>query len=146
MPSINWAVVFASPLSSLKILVLASSATLRLLLGRILLPFSSRPLSLRNDIARSWIGTTFVHNAQILYSEPSKHDILKIEAPGFTTYVVPTTKPADLKLADAVVIYVHGGGMAMGHPLQYLKDYQRWIQHGREKGGKFVFLAPQYRV
>jgi hypothetical protein len=146
MPSINWGAVWASPSVSLRILVLASFDTVRLFVSRILLPFSARPLSLRNALARIWVGTTFVNNAQIFYSEPPNHNVAKIKAHECCTYVIPTTNSVDLKDADAVVIYCHGGGMAIGHPLQYLKEYQRWIQLGKKKGGNIVFLAPQYRA
>ncbi|OCK80947.1 alpha/beta-hydrolase [Lepidopterella palustris CBS 459.81] len=143
MPSINWAEVRSSPLKSLKIVFTATFQTFVALFRR-LIPFTSRPLGLRNAIARAWLGITFVHNAKILYSEPSSHHAQKIEEPGFTTFVIPTTKPAVLWGADAVVLFEHGGGMIMGHPLQYLDTYERWVKEASKIGKKIVILALQY--
>lgn len=92
-----------------------------------------------------WLGTTFVNNPEILYSEPASHDTQLIETIDFKSYVIPDIAPSDLKHADAVVIYCHGGGLIIGHPLQYLAEYKRWARGARAQGKKIVFLALQYR-
>jgi len=104
----------------------------------------SHPLSLRTAILREWMITYFGYDYEIMYSEPDSHDTQRIEEEEFTTYVIPTTKPTDIKDADAVIIYCHGGGLMIGHPLQYLKEYKRWVNHAARLGKKLVILAPQY--
>jgi acetyl esterase/lipase len=46
--------------------------------------------------------------------------------------------------ADAVYIHAHGGGMAIGHPLQYLEEYRRWVKLAAKRGKSLVILAPAY--
>jgi acetyl esterase/lipase len=137
--------VRAAPGASLKIIALASWGTIRLTIARIIRPFTARPLSFRNEVARMWLGTTFVNKPDIFYSEPANHDTQVIETADFKSYGIPGTAPSDLKHADAVVIFCHGGGMMIGHPLQYLAEYKRWARGASRLGKKIVFLALQYR-
>jgi hypothetical protein len=86
-----------------------------------------------------------VTNPSILYSEPSNHTAQPVEGPGFTAYVIPNTEPSKLSEADAVIVFAHGGGMMIGHPLQYLKSYRRWAGKARKMGKNVAFLALKYR-
>jgi hypothetical protein len=142
MPSINWAQVLATPKITLKIIIVGTWSSLGVILGR---PFSSSPLSLRNALARVWLGTIFVTNHSILYSEPSNHNAQAIDGPDFTAYVIPSMEPSELSKADAVVVFAHGGGMMIGHPLQYLKEYRRWAGKARKMGKNIAFFALKYR-
>jgi hypothetical protein len=144
MPSINWNLVFSRPLASAKIAGLASLRTVVVILGR-LNPFASNHLSLRNAIARAWLGTLFSINASIFYEAPSGHDAQLISNTSFQAYLVPTTPIQELKSADCVVLFAHGGGMVIGHPLQYLKEYKRWAATAAKKGKVIRFLAVRYR-
>lgn len=147
MPSINWSEVFAHPFASVKILLLATARSLRPIFLSIVAPSSIQPLGLRNSLARAWMGTIFVNSAAIFYSEPSQHGVQKIELPGIDgdLYIVPTTKEVELKDADAVVIWCHGGGLIAGHPLQYLKSYRRWVKVSEVLGKKTIFVPVRYR-
>jgi len=142
MPSINWAQVCAAPKTTLKIIIVGTWGSLGVILGW---PFSSSPLSLRNALARVWIGTTFVTNHSIFYSEPANHNAQSLDGPGFTAYVVPSMEPSELGKADAVVVFAHGGGMMIGHPLQYLTEYRRWASKAQKMGKKIAFFALKYR-
>jgi acetyl esterase/lipase len=142
MPTINWAVATANKLAVLKIIAVASSRSLSSILSLIL---GRQPLSLRNAFARAWIGTMFEHLPAMLYSEPVGHDMKKIQGETFNAYLVPPMSPTSLKDADSVVIFYHGGGMILGHPLQYLTEYRRWASRAAKQGRKMVFVGVQYR-
>lgn len=141
MPSINWAEVRANKLGSLKTVLISSYRSILAVL-RI---FAQRDLSFRNGIARAWLGTAFTYVPTVLYSEPPGHNAQHVQGEGFGAYIVPTTPENQLRAADAIVLFAHGGGMVMGHPLQYLKEYERWSNHARRLDKKVVFVAPRYR-
>lgn len=145
MPSIKWHEVWTSPKSTMTILAISTTRTLQLIASRVIFPFRPRVLSLRNAIARVWVGTAFIYKATIFYSSPAQHDAQRIEGPGFAAYMIPTGKLADLKEADAVMLFMHGGGMILGHPLQYLHEYERWVNLAESKGKKIVIMAVHYR-
>lgn len=84
-------------------------------------------------------------NSSILYGEPTGHDTQIVETVDFKAYVVPSTPASQLKNADVVIIYCHGGGMIIGHPLQYLDDYKRWASKAKMKGKCVIFMGLQYR-
>lgn len=144
MPSINWHEVFAHPGLVLKLIAVAFLKTLSVVFTRILQPSRLEPLGFRNSVARAWLGTTFVTVPTIFYSEPSNHGVPPIEEKAFKAYIVPTVESSKLRDADAVMLFAHGGGMMIGHPLQYLTDYRRWIKHAASMGKKLVIVGPQY--
>jgi len=144
MPSIKWHCIRRSPFSAVKIIAISLFHSIGAVTQILLHP--SQPLSLRTAITRIWVGTAFGIDGDIFYSEPGIHDTKSIDTNGTTTYVIPTTKPEDIKNADAVYIYCHGGGLFLGHPLQYLDEYKRWTALAAQKGKNLVLLAPKYRL
>lgn len=143
MPTIKWHRVTSSPFMTLKLI---ANALYRSVLGILnVLIHPSRGLSIRTELVRIWVGTSFDYNADIWYSAPQDHDVQSIDTDGTLTYVIPTTRPEDIKNADAVLVYGHGGGLSMGHPLQNLEEYERWVALAESKGKKLVILAPVYR-
>lgn len=146
MLSINWAEVLASPVKSLKVVLLASLRTIKFVCQSLLSPSEShKALGIRNGIARAWLGTLFAVHPDVFYSEPSNHTTQTIETAKLKAYIIPQTKNSELQHADAVVIYAHGGGMIFGHPLQYLKAYKRWSTHARTIDKQLVFIPVRYR-
>ena len=147
MPSINWSEVFAHPFASLKILLLATTRSLKAISLSLVSPSSIQPLGLRNSLARAWMGTIFVNSATIFYSEPLNHGVQKVKLLDThgDLYFVPTTEEGGLKSVDAVVLWCHGGGLIAGHPLQYLKSYRRWVKSSEKLGKKIVFVPVRYR-
>jgi len=148
MPSIKWHHVWGQPVGSLKIIALATFSSVREILVRLVLPFQKRTLPLRNALARIWLGTSFAVNPSVFYSAPLDDTVQHVEENNLDFYIVPSLKdPAtQLRDADAVVLFAHGGGMIMGHPLQYLDEYRRWVQRAKELGRNVVFIAVKYRV
>lgn len=145
MPSVKWYQVFSNPSAALKIILVASAYSTQVLLTRLLWPFGNRTLSLRTALARMWVGKTFQYNHLILYSEPRGHGAQRVETDAFTAYLVPGTDVARIRDADAVVLFAHGGGYIMGHALQYLDEYRRWIAGAKKMGKNLVVLTVNYR-
>lgn len=145
MPRINWSHALSDPAGTIKIVILVSWRTASVVLQRIASPCVSNTLSFRNAIARIWIGTTFAINGNILYSEPSNHHTQKVERAGFQTFILPTTSPDAMKNADTILVWCHGGGGMIGHPLQYQATYKRWIHKAGQRGKNIVILGLRYR-
>jgi hypothetical protein len=147
MPSIQWHEVFGHPLPSLKIVIKATILSLKETIARIILPFKPRTQNLRNAIARAWLGYIFVHCPTILYSKPRDTDLQEVQEAGLHLYIIQGSEKSktQLKDADAVILFAHGGGMIFGHPLQYLSDYRRWISGAKRLRKKLDFVAVQYR-
>jgi hypothetical protein len=143
MPSIKWQAITSSPLIALQLISLASFRSVLAIFKVFTQP--SRPLSIRTELARIWVGTSFSYNSDIWYSAPQNHNIQSIDTNGTLTYVIPTTKLEDIKNADAILVYGHGGGLFIGHPLQYIDEYKRWVALAASRGKKLVILAPVYR-
>lgn len=121
MPSIKWQQVWDSPLTTSKIIILSLIRSIGAVYDMISSP--NQPLSFRTAIARIWIGTSFSFNHLIWYSEPTSDNLQSIKTNGTTTYAIPLSTHDEIARADVVYISAHGGGMAIGHPLQYLDEY-----------------------
>ncbi len=156
MPSIKWNVLLKNPLTLLKILILASSRSTLVLLARIIFPFRYRKLTLRNALARDWIRTAFQANSDIFCSEPWGHGCQEVVAAagsddekgrksGVGGWVVPSTEVGELKRKDAVVLFAHGGGYALGHGLQNLSMFKRLAKKAKAMGQDIAFLSVKYR-
>lgn len=156
MPSIKWNVLLKNPHTLLKILLLGSWRSTIVLLGRIILPFRIRKLGLRNAIARAWITTAFVADSDIFCSEPWRHRCQEVvfaggESGGLSRkgvvggWVVPSTNVEELKDKDAVVLFAHGGGYAIGHGLQNLTAFNRWVGKAETMGQKIAVVSVKYR-
>lgn len=153
MPSIKWHEVFKNPIVTLKILLVATAYSTKAIIARLLWPFGKRVIPLRTALARIWVGKAFQYNHLILYSAPKKWQgsAQIIHTPGgFTGYLIPsgsadTDVVAKLKDADAVIVFAHGGGYIMGHALQYLREYARWVAKAKKMGKKVVVVTVDYR-
>ena len=149
MPSVKWQHVRSHPFNAIKILVVSTIRSVVAIASKIINP--SQPLSFRAALVRAWYGTSFITDSNIWYSEPESHNIHKFAtSKAETAYIIPTTPDAnfvkELRDADVVYLYAHGGGMFIGHPLQYLNEYQRWVCKAKERGRKMVIVAPHYRM
>ena len=148
MPSIKWHHVWAQPTATLTIVAVATLSSARELLMRLAFPFRHNTLRLRNALARIWLGTTFALNGAIFYSEPVADDVQHVQQKDVDLYILHSIENSTVKLVDAhaVVLYVHGGGMIMGHPLQYLDEYRRWVEVSKYLHKQVVFVAVKYRM
>jgi hypothetical protein len=149
MPSVKWQHIRSNPIKVIKIFVVSTFRSVVAITTKIISP--SHPLSFRTALVRAWYGTSFITDSDIWYSEPEFHNIHKFETSKTeTAYIIPTTEDVDvvkeLRDADVVYLYAHGGGMFIGHPLQYLNEYRRWVSIAQENGRKMVIVAPHYRT
>ncbi|KAH6665946.1 Alpha/Beta hydrolase protein [Halenospora varia] len=140
MPSIKWQHVQAAPLTAFKLTI---HCILRSIPEIFKVVTYQTPTSLQTALAKIWVGTSFEYIPDMWYSEP-QNIVQKIESNGTRVFIIPDTKPEEIKNADAVYLYAHGGGMMIGHPLQYLTEYERWVAAAAKKGKKLVILAPVY--
>jgi hypothetical protein len=135
MPSIKWQHVWGSPLTTVKILILSTARSTAAIVEVLT---SKTPLSLRTALVRVWFGTSLSGNVEIWYSEPASHGVQKVNTDGTSTLVIPSIDSEEIKNADAAYIHAHGGGLFVGHPLQYLEEYKRWIERSRKAGLEVV--------
>lgn len=166
MPDIKWNVVLRNPLTALKILLLGSCRSTVVLLARIIFPFRYRKLTLRDAYVREWVITAFSANPNIFCSEPRGHKCQEVVFSSATTngsndadvatpdrngkivvggWIVPNTDVADLKHKDAVIVYAHGGGYALGHGLQNLSMFKRQVKKAKAVGQDIAFAPVKYR-
>ena len=61
----------------------------------------------------------------------------------FNGFVVPAGTV--LGGVDVVLLFLHGGGYAIGHPLQYRAAYTRWIKKARNMHIELAVFALRYR-
>lgn len=148
MPSVKWQHVRSHPFIAAQCVIVSTLRSVAAVGTKIIKP--SYPLSLRTALIRAWYGTTFCADSNIWYSEPAGHNIHEFAtSPSDSAYIIPTTNDKgvfeEIENADVVYIYAHGGGLFIGHPLQYLDEYKRWVKRAEELGKKMVIIAPHYR-
>lgn len=132
------------PLPSLLHLASAAVNVGKYVLWRITALFSSKPLpSLRTAVGNIVYGCFSASDRYLLFDPRKvKHEATAtVQTPRFTAYLIGSP----LKSADIAILYCHGGGYAVGHPLQYRSMYRRWQKKGENKGLKLCFMALLYR-
>lgn len=67
-----------------------------------------------------------------------------LRGPGFEAF--STTASENLKDNDLVILFCHGGGYGVGHPLQYRRMYQRWKKAATNFGLRLEIVALKYRA
>lgn len=157
MPPVKWNVLLRNPLTFLKVVTLASLRSTVLLLARIILPFRIRKLTLRNALARAWIFTAHEANPEIFCSEPRGHGCQEVifaageynsplgQKSTVGGWVIPDTSLAQLKNKDAIILFAHGGGYAIGHGLQNLSMFHRVIGKAKAQGQDIAYVTVKYR-
>lgn len=153
MPSVKWNVILKRPLTTLKILSLGTWRSAVVLLARIVLPFRARKLTFRNALARIWIMTANAEDPDTMCSEPWGHRCQEVELVGDSNHhkskvggwVIPTTDVSELKNKDAIILFAHGGGYALGHGLQDLTMFRRLVRKAKMMGQNMAFVSVKYR-
>ncbi|KAH8647576.1 Alpha/Beta hydrolase protein [Tricladium varicosporioides] len=140
MPSIKWQPIQAAPLTAFKVTIRCILSSIPEILKVVTY---QTPISIWASLAKIWVGTFFEYIPDMWYSEP-RNTVQKIESNGMRVFVIPNIRPEEIKHVDAVYLYAHEGGMMIGHPLQYLTEYERWVTAAAAKGKKLVILAPVY--
>ena len=124
-----------------------------LLANRLLLPFACRPLSLRTEIARCFLGGFLKHFWDLLFKAPpglQETEYRNCIIRSVPTVVVPRHAQLDAGNLDRqrqslVLLYAHGGGYLFGEPLMYISTYKRWIEIADSHGIDLSVVAVQYR-
>ena len=145
MPTIRWRFVLAKPWASLQVVLLGSFLTAKSIVSRILLPLADRKTSFQVALARAWLGAAFRYNLAVLYSEPPGHGVQNVRSSTFSSYAVPNADRAALEEADVIVVFAHGGGMFLGHALQYLDTFERWVRKAKAIGQNLIVMSVDYR-
>jgi len=60
-------------------------------------------------------------------------------------WIIPTTDVAELKNKDAIVLFAHGGGYAIGHGLQNASAFRRWVRKAKSMGQDIAIVTVRYR-
>jgi hypothetical protein len=124
-----------------------------LLFNRILLPFACRPISLRTEIARCFLGGFLKHFWDILFKAPpglQETEYRNVIIGSVPTVIVPPHARLDVESLDRhrpslVLLYAHGGGYLFGEPLMYMSTYKRWIELADSHGMDLSVIAVHYR-
>ncbi|KAK5054569.1 hypothetical protein LTR84_001460 [Exophiala bonariae] len=156
MPDIKWNILLKNPAIAVKILLLGSWRSVLILLARIVVPFRARKLTLRNAFARAWIRTAHSAHSKVFCSEPWSHNCQEVVLAGSTVdtlhekpivggWVIPNTDVDELKQKDAVIVFAHGGGYAIGHGLQNASAFRRWVGKAKSMGQEIAIVTVKYR-
>lgn len=148
MPATKWHHVRSKPFTAIRTILIATCRSIIAIGNKIVNP--SHPLSFRTAIVRVWVATSFGADHMIWYSEPERHNIHKFATSSTeSAYIITTTNSSnvekEIQNADVVYLYAHGGGLFIGHPLQYLDEYRRWVKRAESLGKKMVIITPHYR-
>ncbi|KAI9814056.1 MAG: hypothetical protein M1827_003520 [Pycnora praestabilis] len=124
------------------------------LIEYLLLPPASRPVTLRTELARCFIGS-FLENLPALFLRAPlglrDDEYRKVNIGGVQAVMVPpdvllnadtfNTFPAPL-----VLLFAHGGGFVLGEPLMQIPTYKRWIKAANDHGLALVIVSVDYRL
>jgi acetyl esterase/lipase len=164
MPDTKWNIIAKRPINTLKILLRGSWHTTLILLARIIFPFRARKLSLKVSLLRAWVIAAHDTDPEVFLSEPWRHRCQEVrfemhEANGIKQHgstagapveevggwIVPSTNVDELKDKDAIILFAHGGGYALGHGLQNLTDFNRWVKKAKMFGQNWAVASVKYR-
>lgn len=156
MPDIKWNILLKNPTTAVKILLFGSWRSIMILLARLIFPFRARKLTLRNALARAWISTAHSANSKVFCSEPWSHNCQELvlvgsnaddprEKPVVGGWIIPNTGLDELKKKDAIVLFAHGGGYAIGHGLQNASAFRRWNRKAKAMGQDVAIVTVKYR-
>ncbi|OAG34164.1 hypothetical protein AYO21_11696 [Fonsecaea monophora] len=145
MAQINWQQARQRPVNTLSAFVAISWKVSGYTLRRLATCLSPLPQpSLRTAIGNIVCATLSAWDSDIVLNAPKAavEKARKISTPEFTAFDVG--EPGPFRDADVVIVYLHGGGYCIGHPLQYRTMYKRWLGLARKQGMKLAIVAVQY--
>ncbi|KIW77176.1 hypothetical protein Z517_09622 [Fonsecaea pedrosoi CBS 271.37] len=145
MAQINWQQARQRPVNTLSAFVAISWKVSGHTLRRLATCLSPLPQpSLRTAIGNIVCATLSAWDPDIVLNAPKAavEKARKISTPEFTAFDVG--EPGPFRDADVVIVYLHGGGYCIGHPLQYRTMYERWLGLARKQGMKLAIVAVQY--
>lgn len=123
--------------------------TILIIARRVLLPHLFTYQSLRTQIFRAYLISTFA--LPPLPVEASDAEAQPIEEDGkWKGYLIPGTRPLSSFAGNSssgrhvVALYAHGGGYGWGEARQYLTYMERWVSCAEAAGIDLVFLSVEY--
>lgn len=145
MPQINWERVWQQPLQFARVLGLTAQTSLALL-WKVITGDGNSPSDLWNGVRVRFLAASNTVDYRFILATPSTafSHVNTITGDGFTAYGTWRTK--DYQTADAVILFLHGGGYMIGEPLQYRSTYERWQRKAAKSGLKLAVVSVQYRT
>lgn len=147
MTGINWEHVQASPLKFGWISAVYAFHAVRLSIYRLFSSSQEHPTNYTTSLKSLFLKTVFrLHYAYVYSSPPSAvQSSRRIDGPGWQAYEFEYNPNQRLKDYDVVMLYFHGGGYAIGEPLQYSVTYRRWRTKAAQRGVHLAIVALRYR-
>ena len=147
MAAFNWEYVYAHPAEFVWIWAQYSVHAFILSAQRLLTAFRSHPTNYVTALKSLLLRTFFRRNWKFLYTASSAaiNACRRIDGNGWEAYEVEPKPNIPLRKSDAVILYFHGGGYILGHPLQYYRTYLRWKTKAAQSGLHLAIVALRYR-
>lgn len=147
MTAFNWEYVSAHPLEFASISARVGMHAALLSAYRLMTPFKLHPTNFTTALKSLLLRIFFLHNYRFIYSTPSaaKRASRKIQGDGWWAWEVASGPHQSLSNKDVVMLYFHGGGFAIGEPLQYYETYRRWKLQAARQGLHLAIVALRYR-
>lgn len=147
MTAFNWAYVRQRPAKFCCIFAVYILHAGILILGRLSTRPLSHPTNLVTALKSLLLKIFFLKHYQFIYSTPPPAfaSARRFDGKGWHAYEVDVNPNRALKQYDAVVLYLHGGGYAIGEPMQYYVTFQRWRRKAAEMGYHLAIVSLRYR-
>lgn len=147
MTGFNWDYVCASPFKFLGISIVYFLYALQLSVCRLLTPLQQRPTNYITALKSLLLKIFFRMHYQFIYSSPTAalKAARQIDGSGWQAYEFDANPNQRLKGYDAIMLYFHGGGYAIGEPLQYAGSYKRWRCKAAQQDLHLAIVALRYR-
>lgn len=148
MTAFNWELVRASPLKFGYVCIVFAFYALHLSISRLLTAFQEHPTNYVTALKSLLLKTVFRLHYLFVYSSPSTalQSSRRIDGQGWQAFEFDFNTNQRLKDYDAVILYFHGGGYAIGEPLQYAVTYKRWKVRAAQRGVHLAIVALKYRM
>ncbi|KAK6385513.1 hypothetical protein LTS17_001081 [Exophiala oligosperma] len=146
MTAFNWAYVRQRPAKFCCIFAVYILHAGILILGRLSTRPLSHPTNLVTALKSLLLKIFFLKHYQFIYSTPPPAfaSARRFDGKGWHAYEVDVNPNRALKQYDAVVLYLHGGGYAIGEPMQYYVTFQRWRRKAAEMGYHLAIVSLRY--
>lgn len=147
MTAFNWQRVRASPLKFIYICAIFGFHCSLLSFYRLCALPRHHPTNYVTAVKSLLLRIFFRYHYQFIYSAPADAIAAsrKIDGDGWWAYEFAASPHQRLHDYDAVILYFHGGGYAIGEPLQYAVTYRRWRTRAAQRGKSLAVVALRYR-
>ncbi|KAH0836928.1 hypothetical protein AYO21_01761 [Fonsecaea monophora] len=146
MTAFNWEYVRGAPIKFTRICALYSLNAVLLTLRRLVSPASSLPTNYVTALKSLLLKIFFLKDYKFIYSTPPAAFAAsrQITGQGWHAYEVDCNPNLALSDYDAVVLYFHGGGYAIGEPMQYYETFKRWQRKAAQLGTRLAIVSLRY--